>query len=1004
MTNTEPPRQAALLDIEQTLRQAVEHHRAGRQEEAVALYQSILQADPCHAEANNNMGAMAVQVKQPAAGLPYFMAALEADPSRERYWLNYIDALAQADQLETARDVLALARQQGLQGDEVEALAARLEEGKQVAEEPKAKPATPDKPTGKSAPQKGGSPGPREIDSLVDLFGQGRFAEAAALAQAMTVRFPQHEFGWKALGAACKQMGRTADALVPMQRAAALSPRDVEAHFNLGVTLQELGRRGEAETSYRRALEINPDYVDAHGNLGVILQDQCRLNEAETSFRRALEIKPDNPRTLSNLGVVLQGLGRLDEAETNFRRALQINPDNPEAHNNLGNTLKRLRRPGDAEASYRRALEISPNYADAHSNLGIVLQELGRPGEAEASYRRALEIKPDMAEALGNLGITLKELGRLDEAEAMLRRALQINPDYANAHGCLGVILHDLDRPIEAEASCRRALEINPDIAGLHCNLGGVLHNLDRLEEAEASYRRALQIEPDLAEAHFGLGNPLKSLGRLDEARASYAKAHQLGFCGAQTKEAFALPAIMGTRQELLKSRAEFERNLDKLIADGLTIDDPLKSVGEANFFLAYHGLNDRDLQVKVAKYYEQVCPSLLHVAPHCTEPKSDAAKKIRVGFLSKFLYKHPVSLCFSKIIETLSLKEQFQVSLISSQPIDEKLYSEFVGQRVQLSYNLVRAREMIAALELDVLVYLDIGMEPLSYFLAFSRLARTQCVLGGHPVTTGIATMDYFLSADRMEPRDADEHYSEKLFRLPRPLAQFGRPALPARLKSRHELNLPTGSHIYMCPMSMQKLHPDFDEAIARILQLDGNGVVVLFEDWRRCWWKTALLKRFESTIPAGLRQRIVFLPWLKDPADFISALAAADVVLDPFHFGIGSTVAMTSITGTPLVTRRGEFMRGRVGAYYCETFDLAECIAEDTEGYARKAVEIASNPHLRERIKAKILTNSQILYEDQEPADDLVDFLCSLTASWRNPSNGPGQAIADPPPPASH
>ncbi|MCX7145714.1 MAG: hypothetical protein NT042_05805 [Sulfuritalea sp.] len=404
------------------------------------------------------------------------------------------------------------------------------------------------------------------------------------------------------------------------------------------------------------------------------------------------------------------------------------------------------------------------------------------------------------------------------------------------------------------------------------------------------------------------------------------------------------------------------------MIADKVTIDDPLMSVGETNFFLAYHGLNDRDLQVKVAKYYEQVCPSLLYIAPHCIKPKSDATKKIRVGFLSRFLYQHSVSLCFSQIIEALSLKEQFQVSLISNQPIDEKLYSEFVGQRVRLPYNLVRAREMIAALELDVLVYLDIGMEPLSYFLAFSRLARTQCVLGGHPVTTGIATMDYFLSVDRMEPLGANEHYSEKLVRLPRPLVHFERPALPAQIKSRHELNLPTGRHIYMCPMSLQKLHPDFDEAIARILQLDGNGVVVLFEDWRRSWWKTALLKRFESTIPAELRPRIVFLPWLKDPADFISAIAA--------------------ITGTPLVTRAGKFMRGRVGAYFCEMFDLTECIAENTEGYARKAVEIASDPLLRERIKAKILKSNPVLYEDQKPVEDLVAFLYSLTDSWRNPS----------------
>ena len=289
----------------------------------------------------------------------------------------------------------------------------------------------------------------------------------------------------------------------------------------------------------------------------------------------------------------------------------------------------------------------------------------------------------------------------------------------------------------------------------------------------------------------------------------------------------------------------------------------------------------------------------------------------------------------------------------------------------------------MIAEMELDILVYLDIGMEPLSYFLAFARLARAQCVLGGHPVTTGISNMDYFLSVDRTEPLDADAHYSEKLIRLPRPLVHFERPELPARLKTREELNLPTGRHIYMCPMKLQKLHPDFDEAIARILQLDDNGVVVLFEDDLRSWWKPALVRRFESTISAEHRKRILFLPWIMDPADFISAIAAADVLLDPFHFGIGSTVAMTSITGTPVVTRIGEFRRGRVGAYYCEMFDLAECIAEDTEGYARKAVEIASNQLLREKIRAKIFENSSALYEDLSPVEDLANFFYSITDS---------------------
>ncbi|MBY0575518.1 MAG: tetratricopeptide repeat protein [Gallionellaceae bacterium] len=270
---------------------------------------------------------------------------------------------------------------------------------------------------------------------LASLFNQGRYPEAATLARTMTARFPLHGFGWMALGAALKQMGQTADALVPMQKAAALSPDDADAHSNLGVTLQELGRLSEAEASLRRALQINAGNAAAYNNLGNVLQDLGRPGEAENSYRQALRINPDYAQAYYNLGKTLQELGRPNEAETSYRQALQISPDYAKAHNNLGVTLKELGRSGEAEISLRRALQINPDYAEAHSNLGATLKELGRLDEAEASYRRALQINPDLADAHNNLGVVLNDLGRLDEAEASYRRALQINPDYAFLYG-----------------------------------------------------------------------------------------------------------------------------------------------------------------------------------------------------------------------------------------------------------------------------------------------------------------------------------------------------------------------------------------------------------------------------------------------------------------------------------------------------------------------------------------------------------------------------------------
>jgi predicted TPR repeat methyltransferase len=268
------------------------------------------------------------------------------------------------------------------------------------------------------------------ITSLVALFNEGRYLEAEDLARTITTCFPGYGFGWNALGAVLLQMGKSVDALEPLQKAATLLPDDAVAHFNLGITLRNLANLGDAETSFRRALEINSDYVEAQGNLGNILKDLGRLEEAKIQYSHALEINPDYAEVHNNLGAIFQDLGWLDKAESSFRRALEINPDFAEAHNNLGAIFQDLGRLVEAEASYRHALEVKPDFAEAHNNLGSIFQDLERVGEAETSFRRSLEIKPDYTEAQSNLANLLMRQGLHEEALALFERALTSNPKH----------------------------------------------------------------------------------------------------------------------------------------------------------------------------------------------------------------------------------------------------------------------------------------------------------------------------------------------------------------------------------------------------------------------------------------------------------------------------------------------------------------------------------------------------------------------------------------------
>ena len=318
-----------------------------------------------------------------------------------------------------------------------------------------------------------------EMNSIVLLFPEGRYREAATLAQAITVRFPLYAFGWVLLGDACNQMGQ----------------------------------HDKAVASYQHVLNLKPDFAEIHNNLGIIFRDTGRLQEAEPCFQQALKIKPDYVEAHINLGVVLKNTGRLSEAEASYRLALLFKPDSAEAYTNLGNLLKESGRLDEAESCYRKALHIKPDWAEGYFNLGVAMQASGRLTEAEISYLQALQLKPDFAEAHSNLGNTLKESGRLKDAEVCYRKALEINPNAAELHSNLGVVLKDLCRLTEAELSCRQALFIHPDFAGAHNNLGVILKESGRLLEAEQSYRRAIEIQPDYAEAHSNLAIALLTRG-----------------------------------------------------------------------------------------------------------------------------------------------------------------------------------------------------------------------------------------------------------------------------------------------------------------------------------------------------------------------------------------------------------------------------------------------------------------------------------------------------------
>lgn len=788
------------------------------------------------------------------------------------------------------------------------------------------------------------------------------------------------------------QAGRLAEAEALYRQILQAQPDHPDALHLLGVIAHQGGKHDVAVEYIARAIALNPIAAEYHCNIGEAYRALARLNESEVHMREALRLEPNSAVAHGNLGVILFERGKVEEAVAQYRNALAVRPTYAEAHNNLGVALKEQGKLDEAFSHYRQALALHPTYAEAKNNAGVVLREQGRLAEAIAYYREALALKPAYVEAFYNLADALCDQGKQDDAITMYGQALTLNPSYVQAYNNLGLVFQGQGKLAEAAEQYRRALKFKPGYWEAHNNLGIALRGLGHTEDAIAHYRLALTYKPTAADVYRNLGTALKDQGKVEEAKAHYQKALALQpNDGLRILLATVLPVIPQSKEHILAARRHFEAEVSKLLGERLSLVDPCREVGATNFYLAYHGLNDRELQVQIAQLYERACPSLLYTAPHCVNPeRKRATDKIKVGFVSRFFTTHSVAKSFQGLFAHLP-RERFTVCAIFVPPVtnDEvtKTFRECADVTIVLSGVLSDARERIAREELDVLFYTDIGMEPFTYFLAFSRLAPVQCVAGGHPATTGIRNLDYYISCDDLEPEGAEDHYSERLVRLKGLPVYYYRPEQSPSSKSRGAFGLEEGRTIYLCPQSLFKVHPDFDEIVGELLQADPNGLVV-FVEGNVQHWTELLMRRFRKNIPK-VADRIRFLP-RQSYTDFLRLLTIADVLLDTVHFGGGTTTFQGLAYGTPIVTLPGQFPGGRT-VYACyRKLGMMDCVAASKAGYVKLAVRLGTDPAFRERVKAKILANNHVLYENLDGVREYERFFLRAVKQSRSLKKG--------------
>jgi tetratricopeptide (TPR) repeat protein/SAM-dependent methyltransferase len=455
------------LTIEQALQQGIAAHKEGKLQDAERLYRAILQSQPTHADANHNLGVLAVSVNKADAALPLFKTAFEANPKIEQFWLSYIDALIKTEKVDDARRVLSDAQQAGVTAAKLQIFEEQLE----FELSPRSH--IPQQEISNPLHSHQG-----ELSAAIEFREIGRYKEAqewlgnviehdskntealSLLSQVLLLDKKEAE-AEKVLTAAASinselpsvyrnqarlllKQSKTAEALEKAQLGCRQSPEDSESLLVLAACLGANQRDLEALPIIEKILKAKSNYAEAYANRALIRLRAKDTTGAIEDTKMTVSLKPHLTQMWQLLASLHYEANNLNDAVEALRSAQKNEPENPDFMVQLGELLRQDNKASEAINILEQATKLAPKDAKAWTNLGAAFQQEKRVADAKIAYEKALALNPVSAAIASNLGAMAKEAEEWDTALEYFGKAVEIEPNLAEAIVNLGIAIKNV--------------------------------------------------------------------------------------------------------------------------------------------------------------------------------------------------------------------------------------------------------------------------------------------------------------------------------------------------------------------------------------------------------------------------------------------------------------------------------------------------------------------------------------------------------------------------------
>jgi len=610
--------------------------------------------------------------------------------------------------------------------------------------------------------------------------------------------------------------------------------------------------------------------------------------------------------------------GQLQKAESIYHQILQENPNHHDALNLSGLIAHQTGNNVKAAEFINKAILNNPKIPDYYYNLGIVLSALGKWKEAIDAYRQTLCQNPNYFEALNNLGNILREHDSAENAIEIYNKALKLKPDCAEVWNNLGNVLKEMGQIVNAIEHYKKAIQIKPDYAEAWNNMGSSLFEQNRFKDAIEHYRHALKLKPDYAEAWDNLGGVLEVIGEFK-------------------------PAIESCRQAL-KYKPDYVKASSNLL-----------------YLLSYNVLYSPDQILEEHLNWDRIHGEKQKAVTYSHTKSKNSNKRLRIGYVSPDFRKHALSFFFEPILKDhdRSHVEVYCYSDVSKPDgVTERLKTMADEWCSTIGMSDKEVAQKIYADEIDILIDLA-GHTAKNRLTIFTyKPAPVQATYLGYCNTSGLKSMDYWITDTILHPEDTVELAVEKIIRLQRCWICYQPPVEAPEIKpDTHANNIITFGSFN----NLSKLSSGVVKCWSQLLkEVSGSRLVLKARQLADPFIQERILTQFAQN---GITDdQLILLP---NTPSYMADYNRIDIALDTFPRTGGVTTADALWMGVPVITLAGQRYIERQGASILNAIGLDELITSTPEEYITKSVTLAKDHIQRIELKTslrELMTNSPL------------------------------------------